>query len=390
MVNPLVFAHTPKIFFGPGTIELLPREISKMGTCPLLITGRSFFINTSFWPALQQNLEASHLRWHHALVEREPSPKMIDDILEIYKDTPIDVVVAIGGGSVMDAGKAISAIRCHPKGVKAYLEGVGNEKPSGKKIPFIAIPTTAGTGSEATKNAVLSEIGAQGFKKSLRHDNYVPNVAIIDPSLALTCRAEVTAQSGMDAFTQLLESYLSSKGHALTDALALEGLTSVREGLIPAYEDGGNLDARGHMAYAALLSGITLANAGLGVVHGFASSLGGKIDIPHGALCARLMGPANRTTLARIRFTGTHPRVLKKYATVGQLFSQEEGKSDNFYAEYLVDLIEEWTERMNIPKLSSYGLDAHDVSAIAHATGQKNHPIQLTDQEMVSILSLGL
>ncbi|MEL6134462.1 MAG: iron-containing alcohol dehydrogenase [Bacteroidota bacterium] len=238
MVKPLTFAHTPQIFFGPGTIELLPREIHKMGTCPLILTGRSFFINTALWPDLQQNLEADHLTWHHALVEREPSPRMIDEILKIYKDSPIDVVVAIGGGSVIDAGKAVSAMRCHPLGVKAYLEGVGNEKPTGKKIPFIAVPTTAGTGSEATKNAVLSEIGAQGFKKSLRHDNYVPNVAIVDPTLAITCSPAITASSGMDAFTQLLESYLSTKGNSLTDALALEGLLSVREGLIPVYEDG--------------------------------------------------------------------------------------------------------------------------------------------------------
>ncbi|MEM6631911.1 MAG: iron-containing alcohol dehydrogenase, partial [Bacteroidota bacterium] len=266
------------------------------------------------------------------------------------------------------------------------LEGVGDKQPKGKKLPFIAVPTTAGTGSEGTKNAVLSEVGTDGFKKSLRHDAFVPNLALIDPELMLSCPPELTASSGMDAFTQLLEAYVSTKRSGMTDALAWEGLQYLAQGLEKAYHDGTDLQARSHMAYAALLSGIALANAGLGVVHGFASSIGGRIDIPHGTLCGTLMGIANRITLKKLLDQNPHSEVVKKYAAVGQLFSQEENRFGMYYANALIDLMEEYTYDFSLPRLSKFGLREGDISQIVSNTGQKNHPVELTTTEMELIL----
>ena len=201
----------------------------------------------------------------------------------------------------MDAGKAIAAMLPLHEPVKNYLEGVGTRSHPGVKLPFIAVPTTAGTGSEAAKNAVLSETGEKGYKRSLRHNNFVPNVAVIDPILTLSCPPATTAASGMDAFTQLLESYLSTAGNPITDALAYEGLRQVSGNLLHAFRSGDDLNARIGMALAAFLSGLTLTNAGLGLVHGFAASIGGYFPIAHGVICSSMMPAVNRVTVRRLR-----------------------------------------------------------------------------------------
>src|SRR5690606_22395692 len=217
---------------------------------------------------LWQRLHDETIEFRQYSVATEPTPSIVDAAVNEFGDFSPEVVVAIGGGSVLDAGKAISAMLPLKAGVREYLEGVGSRTHPGDKVPFIAVPTTSGTGSEATKNAVLSEVGERGFKRSLRHDRFVSDVAIVDPVLAVTCPKTVTATSGMDAFTQLLESYLSTAANPITDALALEGLRHVSRSLPLAVHDPGNLSARCGMALASYLSGITLANAGLGLVHG--------------------------------------------------------------------------------------------------------------------------
>jgi alcohol dehydrogenase class IV len=273
--------------------------------------------------------------------------------------------------------------------VENYLEGVGTKAAHpGVKVPFIAIPSTAGTGSEAAKNAVLSETGENGYKRSLRHNNFVPNVAIIDPVLSVTCPQATTAASGMDAFTQLLESYLSTGGNAVTDALAYEGLQQVSRSLRQAYYSGSDIDARTGMALAAYLSGVTLTSAGLGLVHGFAASIGGYFPIAHGVICSSLMSVVNRVTVLKLRSQRSNDNALAKYAIVGKMFAGVKNKSPEYYVDSLLDTIEKWTVEMNIPRLSHGKVTSSDFTKIVNATDNKNNPVALSKEEMGAILEM--
>jgi alcohol dehydrogenase class IV len=380
-------ARIPQLHFGPGKISVLSSIIKTYGEKVLLVTGANSFLSSTYGAELVEELLTKKFDLAQYNVSMEPTPSIIDDAVRKYSPVQCDVVVAIGGGSVLDAGKAISAMLPLNEPVKDYLEGVGT-KPShpGVKIPFIAVPTTSGTGSEATKNAVLSELGEKGFKKSLRHNNFVPDVAILDPALTLGCPQSITAASGMDAFTQLLESYLSTASNIITDALAVEGLGRVSKSLYKAYADGSDIEARTDMSLASYLSGNTLANAGLGLVHGFASSIGGFFEIPHGVICSSLMAASNRLTVKKLRQTHSNDIALFKYATVGKLFSEETNKSDDYYIDYLLNLIDDWKHKMNIPRLRSGGVSPEHFEKIVHATDNKNNPVALGKDEMMEVL----
>jgi alcohol dehydrogenase class IV len=383
------FATTPLLHFGAGKISLLPSVIKTFGSKILLVTGtHSFDAHPSYLKLLEQ-LHSNAIIMERFKVDKEPTPTLIDEAVQQFFPYIADVVVAIGGGSVLDAGKAISAMLLLNEPVKDYLEGIGT-KPlhPGTKVPFIAIPTTSGTGSEATKNAVLSEIGTEGFKKSLRHNNFVPDVAIVDPMLTLGCPPKITASSGMDAFTQLLESYLSTTANPITDALAFEGLKHISESLIKAYKVDNNLEARTGMSMSAYLSGITLANAGLGLVHGFASSIGGYFPIAHGVICSSLMPAVNKITVRKLRHTKNNEHALLKYASIGKMFSCVENKSTAYYIDALLEVIESYTAEMHIPTLSQSGVTPHDFKKIITSTENKNNPIALNQEEMLEILEM--
>jgi alcohol dehydrogenase class IV len=387
MPAPFSFAVTPQLHFGVGKISVLPAVIKSFGPRVLLITGARSFDSSVHGVKLLNLLKASAISNERYIVDKEPSPFLVDTAVKNFSVSMPDVVVAIGGGSVLDAGKAIAAMLPLNEPVKDYLEGVGTKAAHpGVKIPFIAVPTTSGTGSEATKNAVLSETGAHGYKRSLRHNNFVPNVAILDPELTVSCSPGVTAASGMDAFTQLLESYLSTEANPITDALALEGLRRISISLPLAYHDGTNLDARSNMAMAAYLSGITLANAGLGLVHGFASSIGGYAEIPHGVICSSLMAATNRVTVRKLRVGNISGDSLVKYARVGSMFCDAANKSDEYYIDFLLTLLETWTKQMNIPSLRQQGIRPTDFEKIVTATDNKNNPVALQKEEMLEIL----
>jgi alcohol dehydrogenase class IV len=390
MANKFKLASTPHIEFGSGKIKKLPSLLENYGSKILLITGKTSFIQSDHWDKLLLQFEAAKIHWSHHIIDKEPTPEMIDDCVKHYKQDEFEVVVAVGGGSVLDAGKAISAMLCEDGLVKDFLEGVGTRPPAGDKVPFIAIPTTSGTGSEATKNAVISEVGPEGFKKSLRHDNYVPDLAIVDPELIISCPGDITAQSGMDAFTQLLESYLSTNANPVTDALAVDGIRRIRDGLEKAVLDGSDLEAREQVAYAALLSGITLANAGLGTIHGFASSIGGFFEIPHGLVCAKMMLPVNKITIGKLREKGKSPHSLSKYARIGKLFSKEKDKTDDDYISLLLEIIEKWTNDFQLRSLGDFGIKEKDFKRIIAATGNKYNPVQLTDQDLKLALESAL
>ena len=382
MVGRFSLSRLPEIHFGSGQIVRLPELAMKYGKRILLVTGGSSFRNTEAYHHLMSQFKLGKIASLHAIIDREPSPQLVDGIVDAIRNEEISLVIAIGGGSVMDAGKAISAMLTEEGSVKDYLEGVGYRQASGSKIPFFAVPTTSGTGSEATKNAVLSEIGPGGYKKSLRHDHFVPDLALVDPELSVSCPPALTAYSGMDAFTQLLEAYVSTKANPLTDSLCVKALNLLSGSLLAAYQDGEDIQAREAMSYAALISGMVLAQVGLGVVHGFASAVGGMFDMPHGIICGRLMGPANSVTLEKLDESVESELLIQKYATVGRFFSDESGRSDQYYADKLMGEISFLTEEMKLPRLGAYGVSESHFDAILSKPLLKYHPYPL-DLEML-------
>ncbi len=331
------------------------------------------------------------IEWTELRVAGEPSPDLVDEAVRTHGKAGIEVVLGIGGGSVLDAAKAIAGLLPHGNSVMDHLEGAGPERPYlGPSTPYIAVPTTAGTGSEATKNAVLSVTGEGGFKKSFRHDHLVPRYAVIDPTLLESCPPELIAANGMDALTQLLESYVSTRANPLTDALALSGLEAVRGGLLRWYENGrGASAARDRMAYAAMLSGITLAQVGLGSVHGLAAPLGAIFPIPHGVACGTLVAEATRMNILVLGKKDPNGIALKKYARAGRLLSGVAIGGDDVAQSTLVRLLEDWTARMSLPRLSTYGVgQKHLVRIVANCRGSsmRTNPCLLADDELREIL----
>jgi alcohol dehydrogenase len=291
----------------------------------------------------------------------------------------------------MDAAKAIAGLLRLKQSVLDFLEGVGPELPyPGPAVPLIAVPTTAGTGSEATRNAVLSRHGEDGFKKSFRDDKLVAEVAIIDPDLLATCPRDVIAANGMDALTQLIESYVSIKANVFNDALGISGLRAARDGLIRLYQSAGaDADARERMAYASLVSGINLAQTGLGSVHGLASPLGAFYPIPHGVVCGTLVATATRTNINAMLEREADNAALERYARVSEVLAQRRFKSTGAALDHLVELLQQWTYDMKLESLSSYGLKSSGLDhVVKHARGSsmKTNPIVLTDEEIKSIL----
>lgn len=388
MVERFKFSRIPDISFGSGNLKFLPEVLHSKGydKC-LILTGKKSFISSKSWEKLHKALKKEKISFFHESIYIEPNPVIIDQIVSEYKNVDLNCIISIGGGSVLDAGKAISVMLMEDGSITEYLEGVGHKDPSGKKIPFIAIPTTAGTGSETTKNAVITEIGCDGFKKSLRHDNFVPDIAIVDPELCIPCPPGITTACGMDAFTQLIESYVSNNASIITDGLALTGLYQVVQNLYVSYVDPGDINARTGLSYASLISGMTLANAGLGTVHGFASSIGGYFDIPHGIVCGTLMGEVIRSNVDFMLAHDRNNQALNKYAQIGKMFlTYEDNEDPEEYCRLLVDKINMMIKRFEIPSLGRFGVNEKDLDKIIAATGQKNNPVKLPESELRKIL----
>jgi len=381
----------PCIVFGEGTHRQVPNLSASFGKRALLITGGHSLRISPHWDILTAGLRTQGVSWEEMRIEGEPSPQLVDDAVRAWRGAQIEVVVGIGGGSVLDAAKAVAGLLPNGNSVMDHLEGVGPEIPyKGPATPFIAVPTTAGTGSEATKNAVLSVHGAQGFKKSFRHDLLVPRYAVVDPLLLASCPPSLIAANGMDALTQLLESYVSSRANPFTDALALSGLDAVRGGLFDWYV--GNEHAasgRSKMAYAALLSGITLAQAGLGSVHGLASPLGAFFPVPHGVVCGTLVAAATDVNIRALRERTPDNPSLEKYAHAGRILSGRPALPCEEAWKLLVQTLSDWTQRMDLPRLRTYGIQEPDIPRVvanSRGSSMKTNPVELTDAEVREVL----
>jgi alcohol dehydrogenase len=399
MIVPGTFSigRLPRIVFGAGRFKELPDIVAGYGRKALLVTGNRSLRASANWPLLANGLRAARVDFESMAVEGEPSPALIDNAVTEFRAKNIDVVVGIGGGSALDAAKAIAGLLRPGNSVLDHLEGVGHDIPyRGPATPFIALPTTAGTGSEATKNSVLSVLGEDGYKKSFRHDSLVAQVALVDPELLATCPPDIIAANGMDAFTQLLESYVSLNANPFSDALALSGMEAVRDGFFAAFRGGDDADARAGrecMAYGSLLSGITLAQVGLGSVHGLASPLGAYFPIPHGVVCGTLVAVATEVNLRALKERAPESPAPAKYAEVGRILSQDRSLSEEQAHHALVDRLREWTERLGLRRLGSYGVKEPDIGKIvanARGSSMKTNPLVLTDGEIAEIVRVRL
>lgn len=386
--SPFSIARLPRIEFGSGSLDRLPDIAAGYGRHLLLVTGARSFAESEAGARLFASLRTRNLSWEQVRVTGEPSPEFVDASVAALRGTRFDAVVGIGGGSGLDAAKAIAGLLRPGNSVLDHLEGIGPERPyNGEATPFIAVPSTAGTGSEATKNAVLSVPGS--YKKSFRDDRLVAEWAIIDPDLLATCPPALIAADGLDAFTQLLESFVSSRANPLTDALARSGIMAARDAL-PALHRQQSAAARAQMAYASLASGICLAQAGLGAVHGLASPLGAFFPIPHGVVCGTLVASATESNIAALETRDPGNPALPKYAEIGRRFAMQKGLDGPEARRFLVASLRRWEEELELPRLAAYGIGTADLERIVAASrgsSMKTNPVVLSDTELTRILA---
>ena len=379
-------ATASRIVFGPGTVREVAPAARSMGTCALLVTGRS----KARAATVTEEWDASGLRYVPFSVTGEPTIQTAREGAELARTERCDVVVSVGGGSAVDAGKAIAALIGNGGDPLEYLEVIGEgRKLEGSPAPFIAVPTTAGTGSEVTRNAVLGS-PHHGVKASLRSPLMLPDLAVVDPELTVDVPPAVTATTGLDALTQLIEPYVSSRSNAMIDLYCLEGIRRSARSLKRAYEDGSDAEARNDMAMASLMGGLSLANAGLGVVHGFAAPVGGMFTAPHGAVCAAILPHGMRGNIQALRERGEDSEKLNRYQTVARLLTG----SENAQTEDGIEWAFRTCEELGIPTLAAYGLRPDDVPAVvqkaSRASSMKANPIELTTEELTEILSNAL
>ena len=376
------FATAARIVFGEGTLAEVPAAARELGTTALLVTGRS----PDRALALAADLPAAVL----FAVEGEPSIELVRCGVALAREAHAGLVISMGGGSAIDAGKAIAALLANGGDVLDYLEVIGKAQPlSRPSVPFIAIPTTAGTGSEVTRNAVLASPD-DGVKASLRSPFMLPRLAVVDPELTYALPPAITASTGLDALTQLIEPYVSVRANPMTDAVCLVGMRRAAEALPRAWRDGSDREARRDMALASLFGGMALANAGLGAVHGFAAPLGGMFPAPHGAVCAALLPHAMEINIRALRARAAEGESLARYTVVARMLTgNAEARAEDGAA---------WVSRLcrelEIPPLATYGVRREDVAALvekaAQASSMKGNPIALTREELAELLTRAL
>jgi len=375
------FATATQIIFGEGTAAGLPELVRTIGTRPLVVTGAS--TDRAAWLISALAAEAF-------AVPSEPTVELVREGVKRIRSAGCDVIVSVGGGSAIDAGKAIAAIATNGGEPLEFLEVVGKGRTiSTPSLPFIAVPTTAGTGSEVTRNAVLGST-EHGVKASLRSSLMLPRVALVDPELTYEMPPAITACTGLDALTQLIEPYVSSRANPLADALCMDGIRRVGGALRRVYNDAGDKEARSDMALGSLFGGLALANAGLGVVHGFAAPLGGSWKAPHGALCAALLPHGMAANVAALRRRAPQHPALERYAVIARLLTGQPEAN----AEDGIEWVRSLCAELKVPALHTWGITEGDLPGVvekaAHASSMKANPLPLTSRELLDLVTAAL
>ena len=380
------FATATHILFGEGMAREVAPAAAAMGRRALLVTG----VSRERAAPLAAQLEAAGVACAPFTVPGEPTVEMIRAGAAYARDESRDLVIAMGGGSAIDAGKALAAMLANPGDPLDYLEVIGAGRPLERtSAPFIAIPTTAGTGSEVTRNAVLAS-PEHRVKASLRSAGMLPRLAVVDPELTFDLPRSITASTGLDALTQCIEPYVSVRANPMTDLVCVEGIRRAAAALPRVWENGRDREARGEMAWASLLGGMALANAGLGAAHGFAAPVGGMFAAPHGAICAALLPHVMEMNVQALRARAPGSEPLRRYEEVARLLTGQSHAA----AEDGVRWVAALCRKLEIPPLGAYGVTGSDipdlVAKAAHASSMKGNPIALTSEELRRIVSSSL
>jgi alcohol dehydrogenase class IV len=376
-VTTFEFATAGRIMVGPGQAAELPSVLAQLGSRVLVCTGAN--------PVRQADLLAKlELRTAVFAVAGEPTVDVARAAAGAAREHGADVVAAIGGGSVIDTAKAVAMLLGNGGDPLDYMEVIGAGQPITRpSAPCVAVPTTAGTGAEVTANATLTS-PAHGIKASLRSQLMLPAVALVDPELTLSCPQAVTAASGLDAFTQCLEPFVSARATPVTDGLAREGLRRAAAGLRAAYADGTNLAARTEMALCSLLGGMALANAKLGAVHGLAGVIGGTVAVPHGVACAALLVPVVEANVRALRERQPDSPAIDRYAEAAELLTGHRDIADG------LTWIRETTRQFRIPGLAAFGVEAGQADEIAEkaarSSSMQGNPVLLSHAELRDIV----
>jgi alcohol dehydrogenase class IV len=378
-------ATADTIIFGAGSRKALPDRVRQAGVNVFLVTGG----DASRADSIRADLQTAGLKVTIWPLGREPTLEDARRATEAARHPHSDAVVAIGGGSVIDLGKATAALLTNPGDPLDYVEVIGRGQPIGRRAaPFFALPTTAGTGAEVTRNAVLTS-PADGVKVSLRSPLLLPHLAVVDPELTISVTPELTAATGMDALTQLIEPFVSVRANPLTDAVCLDGLGRVAGSLRRAVQQGGDLLARTEMALASLFGGMALASAGLGAVHGFAAPIGGRFQAPHGAVCAALLPAVMRANIHALRARGSDD-AIERFTTIARVLTGRSTAAADDGVDWLLRLRDD----LRIPGLSAYGVGEDDAESLADAASRANsmrtNPIALDPEQLIEILRTAL
>ena len=379
------FATATRIIFGEGRLREAPPLVAGMGSRVLVVEGKSNRAEPLVSLLQERGLFTTRIQ-----VDGEPTTTLVERGVDQARRERCDLVVSLGGGSVIDTGKAIAALLTNAGSLRDYLEVVGRAQPlTNRSAPFIAIPTTAGTGAEVARNAVLM-VEDEHVKVSLRSPLMLPAVALIDPELTYSLPPDVTASTGLDALTQCIEPFVTPNANPLTDAVAHEGMHRAARGLRRAFRDGTDADARRDMAIASLCGGLALANAKLGAVHGFAAPLGGMFPIPHGTACARLLPPVAEVNVRALRARAPASPALARYDEVARILTGTPGAR----AEDGVAWLRELGDDLAVPSLATYGIRDEDIPRIAaearRASSMQGNPTVLTDDELAEVLRRAL
>jgi alcohol dehydrogenase class IV len=374
------FATAVRTIFGEGTMQEVAPAASSLGKKCLVITGKG--IDRS--GALLEQLGSRGISTVTYQVTDEPTTQTVLEGAAHGRSEQCDMVIGFGGGSVIDTGKAISALLTNPGDLFDYLEVIGKGRSIAlSPAPYIAVPTTAGTGSEVTKNAVIiSEM--HGVKVSMRSPLMLPLLVVVDPELTYSLPPAVTVSTGLDAFTQLMESYVTKGANPITDGICKEGLARAARSIRTVCRDGGNKAARADMALASMLSGLTLANAGLGAVHGFAAAIGGEFHAPHGLVCACLLPYVVEINVRALQKRAPGSPALVRFDEIANIIT---GKAE---AEEAISWIQGLCTELKVPPLSGIGITKTNFPGIVakaiRASSMKGNPIELTEDELTEIL----